>query len=55
MDDRGRVVVPVWLRQAAGPSASLLVGVRSGVTPIVVVAPTRVLHGLGEALAGEER
>jgi bifunctional DNA-binding transcriptional regulator/antitoxin component of YhaV-PrlF toxin-antitoxin module len=55
VDGRGRLVVPVWLRQAVDPSASVLVGVRAAVAPIVVVAPTRVLDRLGEILAGEGR
>jgi hypothetical protein len=55
VDGRGRVVVPMWLRRAAAPSSSVLVGVRRGEAPMVVVAPTGVLDGLAEGLVGERR
>ena len=53
-DRRGRLRLPVWLRRAAAGSGSLLVGTRLG-RPMVVIASTGVLDGLGDALAGEPR
>jgi hypothetical protein len=51
VDGRGRMFVPVWLRQAAGSSRQLLVG--TNVTQgLVVVAGVGVLDGIGELLAG---
>jgi hypothetical protein len=55
VDDRGRVVVPVWLRRAAAPSGTVLVGAWPGPAPVVVVAATGVLDGFGDDLVGEGR
>lgn len=52
MDARDRLMLPAWLRR--GPGASMVVGTRSD-TPMVVVAATTVLHGLGDILAGPSR
>jgi hypothetical protein len=55
VDGRGRVVVPVLLRRSAAPSGSVLVGAQSGSAPVVVLAPTVVLDGLGNDAVGEGR
>jgi bifunctional DNA-binding transcriptional regulator/antitoxin component of YhaV-PrlF toxin-antitoxin module len=54
VDRRGRLRLPVWLRRAAAGSGSLLVGTRHA-RPMVVIASTGVLDGLGDTLAGEPR
>jgi hypothetical protein len=51
VDGRGRLRLPVWLRQAA-PEGLVVVGTRDDPAG-VVVASTRVLDGLGELLVGE--
>lgn len=55
IDGRGRLVVPCWLRDAAGPAASLLIGTRTEPDdePIVLLAPPRLLAGFADALMGE--
>ena len=55
IDGRGRLVVPCWLRGAAEPAGSLLVGTRAmrDVEPIVLLAPPRLLAGFADALVGE--
>jgi hypothetical protein len=55
IDGRGRMVVPVWLRRAAGSPGSVLVATRLGGAPVVLVAPIGVLDGLGDVLVGEGR
>jgi hypothetical protein len=51
VDGRGRMFVPVWLRQAAGPARQLLVGTKA--TPgVVVVVAVGVLDGIGDLLVG---
>ena len=52
---RGRLVVPCWLRDATGPTGSLLVGVGLGdeAGPVVVLAPARLLAGWADQLVGE--
>lgn len=52
VDARGRLRIPEWLRQ--GPPTSMVVGTRGG-TPVVVVAWTTVLDGLGDLLLGQPR
>lgn len=49
VDSRGRLVVPAWLRR--GPDAGMVVAIRRD-TPVIVVAPTTVLDGLGDILVG---
>lgn len=51
VDSRGRVLVPVWLRRAAGESGSVVVGTRTE-DHLVLVAPVAVLDGLGNMLVG---
>lgn len=55
IDGRGRLVVPYWLRDAAGPAASLFVGTRREPDdkPIVLLAPPRLLAGFADALVEE--
>jgi bifunctional DNA-binding transcriptional regulator/antitoxin component of YhaV-PrlF toxin-antitoxin module len=55
VDGRGRLVVPRWLRAAAEPDASLLVGTGTGHVegPVVLLAPTRLLGGFADAMVGE--
>ncbi len=55
VDGRGRMVVPRWLRDAADPTRSVLVASRSDrdLAPLALVAPTRVLHGWADTVAGE--
>lgn len=55
VDGRGRLVVPRWLRDAAGPDGALLVGVRPGHDdgPVVLLAPTRLLAAAADVLVGE--
>jgi hypothetical protein len=55
VDGRGRVVVPCWLRDAAEPSGSLLVAARSDGddSPVVVLAPSRLLAGVADEWVGE--
>jgi len=54
VDGRGRLYVPVWLRQAAAESRALLVGTH--IDPaVVVVAGVGVLDGIGDLLAGGPR
>ena len=57
VDERGRLIVPRWLRDATGGDGSLLVGSRTGhdAEPVVLLAPTRLLAGAAEALVGEGR
>ncbi len=52
---RGRLMVPCWLRDAAGSAASLLIGTRTEPDdePVVLLAPTRLLAGFADALVGE--
>lgn len=52
VEGRGRLVVPAWLRR--GSASPMVVGTRSA-PPMVVVAPTSVLDGLGDILSGESR
>ena len=54
IDGRGRLVVPCWLRGAAEPAGSLLVGTRAmrDVEPIALLAPPRLLAGFADALVG---
>jgi hypothetical protein len=52
VDSRGQVCLPAWLRR--GSTSSVLVGANHA-TQLVVVAPTTVLDGLGDVLAGESR
>ncbi|HET6953412.1 MAG TPA: hypothetical protein VFI47_23745 [Acidimicrobiales bacterium] len=54
VDGRGRLRLPAWLRRSGAASRSLPVGARCD-APLVVVAPTTVLDGLGDVLAGESR
>jgi hypothetical protein len=54
VDGRGRLYVPVWLRQAAAGTEAVLVGAALG-EPLVVLAPVGVLDGVGDLLAGELR
>jgi hypothetical protein len=51
VDGRGRMFVPVWLRQAAEPARQLLVGTPAA-QGLVVVAAVGVLDGIGDLLAG---
>ena len=55
IDGRGRLVVPCWLRDAAGPAMSLVIGTRRELDdePIVLLAPPRLLAGFADALVGE--
>lgn len=55
IDQRGRVVVPCWLRDAADPERSLLVGTGTGHDgePVVLLSPPRVLCGLADAMVGD--
>jgi hypothetical protein len=53
IDGRG-LLVPCWLRDAAGPAASLSVGTRREPDdePVVLLAPPRLLAGFADALVG---
>jgi len=55
VDGRGRIVVPQWLRDAAEPTRSVLVATRSNrpLEPLALVAPSRVLDGWADTVAGE--
>ncbi len=55
IDERGRVVVPCWLRDAADPEGSLLVGtgVEHDSEPVVLLAPPRLLCGFADAMVGD--
>ena len=55
VDGRGRVVVPCWLRDAADPTGSLLVGTGTGPDgePVVLFAPLRLLCGFADAMVGD--
>jgi bifunctional DNA-binding transcriptional regulator/antitoxin component of YhaV-PrlF toxin-antitoxin module len=52
---RGRFVVPCWLRDAADPERSLLVGTGTDHDgePVVLFAPLRLLWGFADAMVGE--
>ena len=55
VDGRGRFVVPCWLREAADPEGSLLVGTGTDhdSEPVVLLAPPRLLCGFADAMVGE--
>jgi bifunctional DNA-binding transcriptional regulator/antitoxin component of YhaV-PrlF toxin-antitoxin module len=55
VDGRGRIVVPRWLRTAAEPDGTLLVGIGTDHDgePIVLLAPPRLLDGFADAVVGE--
>lgn len=55
VDGRGRVVVPCWLRDAAGPEGRLLVGTGTGhdAEPVVLFAPLKLLWGFADAMVGD--
>jgi len=50
VDGRGRMFLPVWLRQAAGPARQLLVGTEAAQG--LVVAAVGVLDGIGDPVGG---
>jgi hypothetical protein len=54
VDGRGRLFVPVWLRQATFEMPVVLVGTATD-SGLVVVAPVGVLDGIGDLLAGDVR
>jgi hypothetical protein len=54
VDGRGRLYLPVWLRQAAADHSTVLVGTAIE-TRLVVVASVDVLDGIGDRLAGGGR
>ena len=55
IDERGRMVVPCWLRDAVSPDGSLLVGTGTehDGEPVVLLAPPRLLCGFADAMVGE--
>ncbi|MGH8958158.1 MAG: hypothetical protein ACRDVK_05740, partial [Acidimicrobiia bacterium] len=53
IDQRGRLVLPPWLRRAVDLSGSVLVAARIGDSPTVVVAPSSLLDDLVDDAAGE--
>jgi hypothetical protein len=52
---RGRFVVPCWLRDAADPEGSLLVGTGTehDGEPVVLLASPRLLSGFADAMVGK--
>jgi hypothetical protein len=55
VDSRGRLVVPCWLRDAAEPDGSLLVGTGTDHDggPVVLFALPRLLDGFADSMVGE--
>jgi hypothetical protein len=55
VDSRGRILMPCWLRDDAGPKGSLLVGTGTATDggPVVLLAPPRLLGGFADAMVGE--
>jgi DNA-binding transcriptional regulator/RsmH inhibitor MraZ len=54
VDARGRLLVPVWLRQASAPTGELLVGTHADPS-LVIISPVRILDDLGDVLIGGDR
>lgn len=54
IDERGRLCVPCWFRDATGPARLVLVAARTAgdADPVVVLAPPRLLAGFADALVG---
>ena len=53
--ERGRIMLPCWLRDVARPDGCLLVaaGAAGDGGPVVLLAPLRLLCGFADAMVGE--